>query len=637
MNKASALAACLLASVQAGFALEYADLSEAAKAMVPKEKTVVLTAVDGTQFRGTIVSEEGDKVVVKYRKSDTMMMSKSFPRADIRSIQPVPVADVFGGRLLEIQVDEQKSLPAAELKRLAALYAEFLDKCKGSASYPEVRKRFLKVGEQLKRAESGMEQVEGEWLAPVQAAVKQFELYGKQMAALQSRSDFGSNPTAKAAHAGLTEKRREAARRLPGLMQSRIPALLEQRKFQEAIEETDAFLQFWIAQVIRAEGPETEVIKQMDFDYILRMEKKIMEAYRQAGQGNDRPADATPPDGMLYIPGGYLLMGRSGTDPSANDFPLHIVFVSPFLIDRYEVPNAEYRKFVDYVKSSGDYSMAHPSAPPLKEHEAEGWKDTSLSGDRQPVVGVDWFDAYAYAKWVKKRLPTEAEWEKVARGIDGRTYPWGGDDPLGCVMNWVAGRDVIAKEMDRQNPPKPPEAAPGCGCVEKKDMPAPPPTTLPTATWDVDKMLPERALKAIEAETFEWSRPCSNAYGAVHIVGNAAEWVNDLYSPRYYSQSPVNDPQGPDPQDPKNKGLKGHVFRGGSYLSGSADELCTYWRGFPSDPQMEAGNNSASRPMIGFRCAKSLQVVQEQPAAAASEADVDKLLEELKAADAEKP
>jgi hypothetical protein len=89
---------------------------------------------------------------------------------------------------------------------------------------------------------------------------------------------------------------------------------------------------------------------------------------------------------MVFVPGGFFLMGRESSDSRQDDFPLRVIYVSPFLIDKCEVTNAEYRKFVEHVKKTGDSTMEHPDAPPLKEHGAEGWKHQNLAGDRQPVM-----------------------------------------------------------------------------------------------------------------------------------------------------------------------------------------------------------------------------------------------------------
>jgi formylglycine-generating enzyme required for sulfatase activity len=290
---------------------------------------------------------------------------------------------------------------------------------------------------------------------------------------------------------------------------------------------------------------------------------------------------------------------------------MHIVFVSPFAIDKYEVPNADYRRFVDHVKSSGDSSMEHPAAPPLKKHDAEGWNNPALSGDRQPVVGVDWFDAYAYAKWAGKRLPTEAEWEMAARGMDVRDYPWGNEPPESCAIACAAGRKFLGAEMDRQNPPKPPKPSGlGCSCVQQKDLPPPPPTALPAVTWAVDQPLPAEALRAKAAELFIWDKQYLSACGALHMAGNAAEWVFDLYDADYYGKSSVRDPQGP-------AEAKAHVFRGGSYLSDKTAELAVSWRGVPTEDRMMdgcTGGWNGGVPFIGFRCAKSLDAVAAQTA-----------------------
>jgi formylglycine-generating enzyme required for sulfatase activity len=117
----------------------------------------------------------------------------------------------------------------------------------------------------------------------------------------------------------------------------------------------------------------------------------------------------TPPPGMLYVPGGVFEMGRNGGD--SYEGPPQKFAVKPFFIDRTEVRNEEYLRFIE--------ATGRPA--PL------GWIDGRYpaGADRLPVVNVTWEDAMEYSKWANKRLPSEAEWEFAARGTDGRIYPWG--------------------------------------------------------------------------------------------------------------------------------------------------------------------------------------------------------------------
>lgn len=121
------------------------------------------------------------------------------------------------------------------------------------------------------------------------------------------------------------------------------------------------------------------------------------------------PAQPTPPEGMVYVPGGTFQMGRNDEDEYSR--PAHIVTVPPFFIDRTEVTNEQYWVF---VQQTGHRAPAH-------------WKNGQIpaGAERLPVVNVSWGDASAYARWAGKRLPTEEEWEFAARGADGRIYPWG--------------------------------------------------------------------------------------------------------------------------------------------------------------------------------------------------------------------
>jgi len=127
------------------------------------------------------------------------------------------------------------------------------------------------------------------------------------------------------------------------------------------------------------------------------------------------------PEGMVYIPAGWFEMGSSpddgrlGMSIGVDELPLHRVYVKDFYIDRYEVTNAQFLDFL--LKTDNSYRPSH-------------WKEMGTfekGEENHPVIDVDWLDASAYCRWAGKRLPTEVEWEKAARGTDRRIFPWGNE------------------------------------------------------------------------------------------------------------------------------------------------------------------------------------------------------------------
>jgi formylglycine-generating enzyme required for sulfatase activity len=190
---------------------------------------------------------------------------------------------------------------------------------------------------------------------------------------------------------------------------------------------------------------------------------------------------------MVIVPAGEFWMGADDRDD--DEKPRRRVYLDRYAIDRYEVTNAQYRRFVDAT----GHATPRFSAPV---------DPGTLTGPAQPVVGVTWHDAEAYCRWAGKRLPTEAEWEKAARGVDGRTYPWG----------------------DRWDPSRANSKESGLG------------GTAPVGSY------PRGA----------------SPYGVHDMAGNVWEWVADWYAADYYRRSMPRNPMGPDAGTWK-------VLRGGAW------------------------------------------------------------------------
>jgi sulfatase modifying factor 1 len=204
---------------------------------------------------------------------------------------------------------------------------------------------------------------------------------------------------------------------------------------------------------------------------------------------------------MVTIPAGEFLMGNPEGKGRADEWPQRSVYLDAFAIDQVEVTNERYMAF---VASTGHRYPPNPyGAGPLR----------SVKGiEELPVVQTTWYDAKAYCSWAKKRLPTEAEWEKAARGTDGRLFPWGNEPATSKRANF-----------DRE--------------------------------WEEEKTLhPVGSLPVGDSP-----------YGVKDMAGNAREWVSDWYHPEYYQHAPDRNPQGPD-----KKGVVRSI-RGGSWHSPVTD------------------------------------------------------------------
>jgi len=201
-----------------------------------------------------------------------------------------------------------------------------------------------------------------------------------------------------------------------------------------------------------------------------------------------------PHTGMDFvnIPAGCFTMGDTNGDGQGDEKPLHQVCLDSFSLGKYEVTNAQYRKF-------------------RPEHDSGTYEGNSLNGDNQPVTNVSWFDAVAFASWLTAktgrvfRLPTEAEWEYAARGGTGGRNYWGEDTAVACRN--ANGADQTAKAQ------WPEWTTTECNDGYRVSSP-------------VGSFLP-------------------NAYGLFDMMGNAWEWTNDWYDAWYYFDSPRINPPGP--------------------------------------------------------------------------------------------
>jgi formylglycine-generating enzyme required for sulfatase activity len=257
---------------------------------------------------------------------------------------------------------------------------------------------------------------------------------------------------------------------------------------------------------------------------------------------------------LVYVPAGAFKMGDNFGDGESRERPVHAVELDAFYIGKYEVTNADWRKF----QNDPGYNETKfwPEGRAVPKDQSPYWTQTQNHGgatpdsDNYPVLGVNWDAATAYCNWLSAktgkpyRLPTEAEWEKAARGPDQRRFPWGN------TIDRAYANYVGAQKFD---------------------------------TGQVVGYYDGSMREGLQTKSG------ASPYGAMDMAGNVMEWCQDWYSRGYYSVSAKKNPKGPE------KGAY-RVLRGGAFFFEPQD-LRSYARsgGWPS---LQAWR------MIGFRAAR---------------------------------
>ena len=277
-------------------------------------------------------------------------------------------------------------------------------------------------------------------------------------------------------------------------------------------------------------------------------------------EGREQNVEQPDLTDMVLIPAGEFLMGSPEGEGAFDEHPQHKVYLDDFYIDKYEVTNVQFKKFIEAtgyvtdVERKGFGEVWNPSVgfyslwffKDVNWRRPNAWRDDSpypkvwenyniMDRMDYPVTQVSWNDAQMYATWSGKRLPTEAEWEKASRGTDGRKWPWGNVFDLnieGATLHAnVAGESLMLVG------------------------------SFPTGV---------------------------SPYGVHDMVGNVQEWVADWYAGDYYARSPRNNPKGPD------NGIA-RVLKGGSWRHQKSHHVLNAHR--------EYRVPDYSSNFVGFRCA----------------------------------
>lgn len=303
---------------------------------------------------------------------------------------------------------------------------------------------------------------------------------------------------------------------------------------------------------------------------------------------------------MVFIPAGEFMMGAADEDGREDEYPQHTVKVNGFWMDKTEVTNASFAKFVaatGYITTAErkpdweEMKKQLPAGTPKPHdsvlvaaslvffvpkkittlHDASQWwnwkkganwrhpqgPNSNINGkEHYPAVHISWDDAMAYCRWSGKRLPTEAEWEFASRGkLVDKIYPWGNEDVetgKPKANTWQGSFPTYNTKWDGFN-----------GLAATKQYPP-------------------------------------NAYGLYDMAGNVWEWCADWYRTDYYQHSIKTNPQGPtDSDDPMEPGIPKRVVRGGSFMC-----IASYCKGYRVSARMKTSPDTGLEH-TGFRCVSS--------------------------------
>lgn len=275
-----------------------------------------------------------------------------------------------------------------------------------------------------------------------------------------------------------------------------------------------------------------------------RQGKVLIDTSKSPFQADKIGKDGVP---MMLIPAGEFQMGSNDYN---NEKPVHPVYVDAFYMDKYEVTNEQYKKFIDanLQWSKSRIERKYHDGDYLKYWDGNNYSDREAD---YPVGWVSWYAANAYAEWAGKRLPTEAEYEKAARGgLKKKKFPWG---------------DRISSD-DTNYPVH----------IDSRHIKSDIPSQSDISRWETK----------FPVGSFD-----ANGYGLYDMAGNIWEWCADWYDKEYYSRSPRRNPTGP-------SSGKSRVLRGGKLPFGVGNPLRCADR--------ESFKPTNTSPHIGFRCCASL-------------------------------